>query len=96
MVHLVEADKNKKYAAHVETRLEGDIITHVGTKLPAEITRTDLIGLLQAVDERGARDIARRNLQIVRQIYEWGGGQRTPGPGHIESSGGNATPTHPQ
>lgn len=65
-------DKNAKYASNVETRLEDDIIAKVGNKLPAEITRMELVKLTQDVDRRGARDIARRNLQIVRQIYEWG------------------------
>src|ERR1035441_1434065 len=67
-----KADKNAKYAANVEARLESDIIAKVGNKLPAEITRMELVKLTQDVDARGARDIARRNLQIVRQIYEWG------------------------
>lgn len=67
-----KADKNAKYAANVETRLEGDIVAKVGTKLPKEITRMELVTIIQAVDGRGARDIARRNLQIVRQIYEYG------------------------
>jgi hypothetical protein len=65
-------DKNDKYAANVESRLESDIIAKVGSKIPAEITRMELVKLTQDVDARGARDIARRNLQIVRQIYEWG------------------------
>jgi integrase len=67
-----KADKNPKYAKNVENRLESDIIARVGGKLPAEITRMELVKLTQDVDERGARDIARRNLQIVRQVYEWG------------------------
>jgi integrase len=67
-----KADKDEKHAKNVETRLEGDIIAKVGTKLPAEITRMELVKLTQEVDERGARDIARRNLQFVRRIYEFG------------------------
>src|ERR1035437_3629568 len=48
-----KTDKNKKYSANVETRLESDIIAKVGSKLPAEITRMDLVNLIQAVDQRG-------------------------------------------
>lgn len=68
-----KTDKNPKYAKNVETRLEGDIIAKVGTKLPAEITRMELVKIIQEVDARGARDIAKRNLQFVRRYTtsEW-------------------------
>jgi len=65
-------DRNAKYAKNVQVRLEGDIIAKVGNKPPGEITRMDLVTLIKAVDARGARDIAKRNLQFVRQIYDWG------------------------
>jgi len=63
---------NAKYAKNVLVRLEGDIIAKVGTRLPAEITRMEWVQVTQAVDERGARDIAKRNLQFVKGIYDWG------------------------
>lgn len=64
--------KNQKYAANVETRLENDVIAGIGKKLPNEITPVDLVALTTATDSRGARDIAKRNLQFIRQIYRWG------------------------
>jgi hypothetical protein len=67
-----KSDKDEKYAKNVETRVEGDLIAKLGTKLPQEITRMELVKVTQEVDARGARDIARRNLQFVRQIYEFG------------------------
>ena len=67
-----KADKNRKYAANVEARLENDVIAQIGKKRPDEIKRMDIVALSQAVDARGARDIARRNLQIIRQIFDWG------------------------
>ncbi|MGA2051126.1 MAG: integrase arm-type DNA-binding domain-containing protein [Terracidiphilus sp.] len=63
---------NAKYAKNVLVRLEGDIIAKVGTRLPAEITRMEWVQVTQAVDSRGARDIAKRNLQFVKAIYDWG------------------------
>jgi integrase len=66
-----KADKNRKYAANVEARLENDVIAKIGKKRPDEIKRMDIVALSQAVDARGARDIARRNLQIIRQIFDW-------------------------
>ena len=67
-----KADKDKKHAKNVEARVEGDLIAKLGSKLPQEITRMELVRLTQEVDARGARDIARRNLQFVRRIYEYG------------------------
>src|ERR1700676_3311974 len=64
--------KEVKYAKNVETRLEGDIIARVGARRPAEITRLEVVKLIQDVDARGARDIAKRNLQFVRRIFDSG------------------------
>jgi integrase len=66
-----KGDKNAKYAANVEARLESDILANLGERAPETITRMELVALTKDVGER-ARDIARRNLQIVRQIYEYG------------------------
>lgn len=66
-----KTDKNQKYADNVEVRLEQDVIAAIGKKRPEEVKRTDIVALSQAVDARGAHDIARRNLQIIRQIFDW-------------------------
>jgi integrase len=67
-----KADKNERYVANVESRLEADVITPLGQKDPAKITPRDLVELTQATDARGARDVARRNLQFIRMIFKWG------------------------
>ena len=64
--------KNEKYAANVETRIEQDVIAHIGKRKPDEITPADLVDLTKTTDSRGARDIANRNLQFIRQMYKWG------------------------
>jgi hypothetical protein len=61
-------DKDAGYVEDVGTRMENDIIAKLGTKLPAEITRMEVVRLIQEVEERGAHDVARRNLQVIRQI----------------------------
>ena len=66
---------NQRYTANVEIRIENDVIARIGAKMPAEITPVDLIELTKATDARGARDIAKRNLQFIRQIYRWGKSQ---------------------
>lgn len=67
-----KADKDEKHAKNVEAWMDGDLIAKLGSKLPQEITRMELVRLTQEVDAREARDIARRNLQFVRRIYEYG------------------------
>ena len=68
-------DMNVRYAANVENRLENDVIARMGRKTPGNITPVDLIELTKTTDNRGARDIAKRNLQFIRQIYRWGKSQ---------------------
>lgn len=67
-----KADKNQRYAANVESRLGQDVLARIGRKRPEEIKRMELVELTQEVGARGARDIARRNLQIIRQIFTYG------------------------
>jgi integrase len=64
-----KADKNPKYVRNVERRLEHDVINKIGKRKAEDIKRMDIVALSQAVDGRGARDIARRNLQFICQIY---------------------------
>jgi len=64
--------KNDKYAANVESRIEHDVIARIGKRKPDEITPADLVDLTKTTDSRGARDIANRNLQFIRQMYKWG------------------------
>jgi integrase len=63
--------KCERYAADVESRLKFDVISKIGHKRPADITSLDLVEMTTATDSRGARDIAKRNLQIVRKVFHW-------------------------
>jgi integrase len=67
-----KTDKASRYADAVERRMETDMIPAFGTKKPEDITRRDIIDATQAVDLRGAREIAQRNLQFLSLIFEWG------------------------
>ena len=64
-----KADKNPKYILNVEQRIEHDLIDKIGKLKADAVKRMDVVALCQAVDGRGARDIARRNLQFICQIY---------------------------
>jgi len=67
-----KAKRDPKYVKNVAVRMQGDIVKYVGSKAPGEITRMDVVKLIQDTDARGARDIAKRNLQFIRRIYDYG------------------------
>ena len=65
-------NKNPKYALQVENLIEKYIIATLGKKLPAQITRLEIIAIVHAVDESGTRETARRILQFISQIFVFG------------------------
>jgi len=67
-----KSDKKAGYVKDVKSRLEGDIVAKVGNRAPEGITRLEWVMVIKAIDERGAGDLARRALQNVNQIYEYG------------------------
>ena len=67
-----KADKDAKHAKNVLARLNGDIVKPLGSKAPGEVTRMEVVKVIQDTDARGAHDIAKRNLHFVRQMYEYG------------------------
>lgn len=67
-----KADKDPKHAKNVLARLKGDIVKPLGSKTPGEVTRMEVVKVIQDTDARGAHDIAKRNLHFVRQMYEYG------------------------
>ena len=67
-----KADKKPDYVEDVESRLKRDIIPRVGNRIPGDVKRMEWVSVIQAIDERGARDLARRALHNVNQIYEFG------------------------
>jgi integrase len=65
-------DRKPRYAIQMKSRLEDNLFPVFGCKPAAEISRVEIIQLIQTIDARGARDIARRMLQVITQIYEHG------------------------
>jgi integrase len=55
----------------VEKRLENNTYKFVGNKNIQRITRTELLGLMQKIEARGANDIAKRVLNDCRQIWQY-------------------------
>lgn len=60
-----------RYAKIVEQRLTYNMYCYVANKNIHHITKTDLLRLLQKIEERGAYDLARRLLNDCRQIWQY-------------------------
>lgn len=55
----------------VEQRLEYNMCRYVAKKNIQQITKAELLGLLQKIEARGAYDLARRLLNECRQIWQY-------------------------
>ena len=63
--------KTSRYVQTVKFRLEKDILPKVGEKPIEEIETTEIVKLLGEIQKRGALDIAKRDLQTVKQIFRY-------------------------
>ena len=59
------------HTKQVESRLINNILKYVADKNIQRITRNDLLGLLQKMEERGSYGLARRVLNDCRQIWQY-------------------------
>ena len=59
------------HTRQVELRLVNNILRYIADKNIQRITRKDLLGLLQKMEERGAYGLARRVLNDCRQIWQY-------------------------
>lgn len=66
------ANRAPRYATQMEARLMNYVLGVIGKKPPMKISRIELVALIQSIDAHGARDVARRMLQTINQIYEFG------------------------
>lgn len=66
--------RHGKSARHVDStkrRLATNIVPFLGNKLVKEITAPHLVAMVKAIQERGARDIAKRALETAGQIFRF-------------------------
>ena len=66
--------QNGKSARHVDStsrRLAANILPFLGDKLVTEITAPQLVAMVKAIQDRGARDIAKRALETTGQIFRF-------------------------
>jgi integrase len=79
-----KGSKNPRHAGYVLARLEADVFPAIGPRPIAEIQAPELVAMVKKIESRGAKDIAKRCLQMTGQIFRYaiahgsGGATRNP------------------
>jgi len=60
-----------RHAAYVKRRMEGDILPTLGPRPTAEIEAPEIVAMIKTIEERGARDIAKRALETTGQVFRY-------------------------
>lgn len=63
--------RSAKHAAQVMTRLEADVFPEIGDRALVSLTASDFRQVVQAIEARGAAEVARRNLGVCGQILRY-------------------------
>ena len=63
--------KSSRHAAYVKRRLEADILPCLGARPIAAIEAPELVAMTKAIEQRGARDIAKRALETTGQVFRY-------------------------
>jgi len=62
---------NQRHALQVKRRMEADIFPQLGARPIAAIEAPELVAMVKAIEERGARDIAKRALETTGQVFRY-------------------------
>ncbi|NDC57054.1 MAG: DUF4102 domain-containing protein [Alphaproteobacteria bacterium] len=68
----------EKHAKNILSRLEKDVFPHIGMMIMDNIKASDIVHVLQYVEERGALDVAHRLGQYMNAIFDYGLVSRNP------------------
>ncbi|MGB9152136.1 MAG: integrase arm-type DNA-binding domain-containing protein [Alphaproteobacteria bacterium] len=60
-----------RHAQNILARLEKDIFTEIGSLPITDISHPLMLATIRKIEERGAFDIARRTLQLSRQVFDY-------------------------
>lgn len=63
--------KSPRHAAYVKRRMEADILPCLGARPIAVIEAPELVAMTKAIEQRGARDIAKRALETTGQVFRY-------------------------
>ena len=64
--------KSPRHVDTVRRRMAADILPCLGARPIAEIEAPELVAMANAIQDRGARDIAKRALETVGQVFRFG------------------------
>ena len=64
--------KSPRHVDTVRRRMTADILPCLGARPIAEIEAPELVAMANAIQDRGARDIAKRALETVGQVFRFG------------------------
>ncbi len=64
--------KSPRYVDSVKRRMAADILPRLGHRPMAQIEAPDLVAMIKAIEGRGARDIAKRALEMTNQVFRFG------------------------
>jgi integrase len=64
--------KSPRHVDSVRRRMAADILPCLGARPIAEIEAPELVAMAIAIQDRGARDIAKRALETVGQVFRYG------------------------
>lgn len=63
--------KSPRHVDYTRRRMEMDILPLLGARPVAQIEAPELVAMTKAIEERGARDIAKRALETTGQIFRY-------------------------
>jgi len=63
--------KSQRHVDYVKRRMDADILPCLGSRPIAEIEAPELVAMANAIQDRGARDIAKRALETVGQVFRY-------------------------
>ena len=63
--------KSPRHVDYVKRRMNADILPCLGARPIAEIEAPELVAIIMAIEQRGARDIAKRALETVGQVFRY-------------------------
>lgn len=63
--------KSPRHVDYVQRRMDADILPCLGARPIAEIEAPELVSMVKAIQERGARDIAKRALENTGQVFRY-------------------------
>ena len=63
--------KSSRHVDYVKRRMEADILPCLGARPITDIEAPELVAMTKAIEQRGARDIAKRALETVGQVFRY-------------------------